>query len=181
MHNSVFCFISPKRPRSVNYFSYYLLCDSCGTFLQTWTLTAAQSHPEEGKWEGNADLFFLASWHRMHWNGLKVWQRRPWLDIRKHFSTEIVYFILFYFIYTRNLFSEHHEPIWGSGISSRLDWRSAVLVPKRDSYSTQFSSTFPVLVLVGKVLSFFFVAGTGLWFGFSIRIMLIRQWCFSFC
>lgn len=95
MHNSVSRFISPKGPCSVNYFSYYLLCDTCETLLQTWTRTAAQSHSEEGKWEGNADLFFLASSDRMHWNGSKLWQRRFSLDIRKHFSTEIVYFILF--------------------------------------------------------------------------------------
>lgn len=143
MHNSVSCFISPKGRCSVNYFSYYLLCDSCETLLQTWTLTAAQSHPEEGRWEGDADLFFPASSDRMHWDDSKLWQRRFWLNIRKHFSAEIVYFILFYL---------HKEPLprapWAYLRLQYLtqavldDCSSAILVPKRDSNSSLSSLQF---------------------------------------
>lgn len=138
MHNSVSCFVSPKGPSSVNYFSYYLPCDSCEILSQIWTPTAAQSHPEEGKWEGSADLFFLASSDRMHWNDSKVWQRKFWKDIREHFSTEIVhYFILFYL---------HKKPLprapWASLGLQHLtqavsrDWSSAILAPKRDNNSS---------------------------------------------
>lgn len=42
MHNSMSCLALPKGPCSVNYFSYYLCCDSCESLLQTWFLIAAK-------------------------------------------------------------------------------------------------------------------------------------------
>lgn len=78
-------------------------------FLIIYSVTVVSSSCRSGPWlqhsptlrrgsERGADLFFLASSHRMHRNGSKLWQRRFWLDIRKHFSTEIVCFSLFYFV-----------------------------------------------------------------------------------